>query len=85
MSEHEQDAGGMENSAQTIADLRAHNRRLALLNRTLIEQGQAAEASVDALNGIIARVMATVKLLSPDDLTETGRRLLVNALEGPKR
>ncbi len=85
MSDHESDAGGMENSAVQIKDLQAHVARLSRLNRTLIEQGMAAEASIEALNQVIARVMATVKLLSPDDLTETGRRALVNALEGPRR
>ena len=36
MTSHESDAGGMENSAQTIADLQDHNRRLTALNRVLI-------------------------------------------------
>lgn len=73
-----------EEPAGTVEALQGQVKRLTHLNRTLIEQGMAAEASIEALSQVIARVIATVKVLSPDDLTESGRRALVNALEGPR-
>lgn len=60
------------------------NERLARLNRVLIEQGLGAEASVEALSTILARVTAAVKGLGTHDLSENGRRVLVDVLEGPR-